>query len=310
MIPSEETISPLQPILPAQSETKNLSPLIKLASSIFIGFGILICSFALINFFMKGNSTQPFEVISPLAQAAEQAIITILPNPAPQVGLQTIITNALTDTEGTYGIVVKNLKTHETYMLNEHRSFETASLYKLWVMAEVVDQVKTGKLPDDDTIQQPLTQMITISDNDAAVFLFSKVTLPTVTNFLQQQGFTQSFLGTDSTEPTSTAFDIATFFEKLYTGTLADSDETARMITLLKDQRLNNKLPKYLPAGTVLAHKTGELDQFSHDAGIVYTPSGDYVIVILSESADPQKANEQIATISKAVYAFETKSQQ
>ena len=47
------------------------------------------------------------------------------------------------------------------------------------------------------------------------------------------------------------------------------------MLELLKAQTLNDKLPKYLPDQVIMAHKAGELDDVSHDAGIVYSPAGD-----------------------------------
>ena len=73
---------------------------------------------------------------------------------------------------------------------------------------------------------------------------------------------------------------------------------------MLKDQRLNRKLPADLPSNTVIAHKTGELGMFSHDAGIIYTPKGDYIIVVLSKSDTPAAAEKRIADISKAVYDY------
>ena len=76
------------------------------------------------------------------------------------------------------------------------------------------------------------------------------------------------------------------------------------MLQLLKIQKLNNKIPRYLPKDTVVAHKTGELDPFTHDAGIVYTPNGNYIIVVLSKSDDPDLAENRIADISKNVFNY------
>jgi beta-lactamase class A len=78
------------------------------------------------------------------------------------------------------------------------------------------------------------------------------------------------------------------------------------MIDLLKRQRLNSKIPKYLPSEIQIAHKTGELFEASHDAGIVYSPNGDYIIVILSESDEASRplANERLAQVSKEVYNY------
>ena len=85
---------------------------------------------------------------------------------------------------------------------------------------------------------------------------------------------------------------------------LTDEEYTVKMLELLKDQRLNNKLPLYLPLAVQVAHKTGEIDEYSHDAGIVNALNGDYIIVIMTKSDDPESANERIALVSKAVYNY------
>lgn len=76
------------------------------------------------------------------------------------------------------------------------------------------------------------------------------------------------------------------------------------MMALLKNQKKNIKLSKYLPQDTVVAHKTGELGGLSHDGGIVFTKKGDYIIVVLSQTASSLSADEKIADISKAVYNY------
>ena len=76
------------------------------------------------------------------------------------------------------------------------------------------------------------------------------------------------------------------------------------MLDLLKKQKLNNKLPANLPEGVEIAHKTGEIGYFTHDAGIVYTSKGDYIIVVLSQSDMPSAAEDRIASISKNVYDY------
>jgi beta-lactamase class A len=151
------------------------------------------------------------------------------------------------------------------------------------------------------TVQEALTKMITQSDNYAAYLLTDTVGFDKVKTFLQKYGFSQSSF---SQPPKTSAADIAQFFEKLYNGELADAATTQKMLNLLKGQRINGKLPKYLPEEVSIAHKTGELEAFSHDAGIVFSPAGDYSIVILSETNNPPEAVESIATISKDVYNY------
>ena len=50
------------------------------------------------------------------------------------------------------------------------------------------------------------------------------------------------------------------------------------MLDIMKRCQTNTRIPKNLPDGTVVAHKTGTLDKLNVDIGIVYTPKGDYIL--------------------------------
>ncbi len=244
-----------------------------------------------------------------------------------------IIEYALSDTSGDYGISLKNLKTNEHYTREGHKKFDTASLYKLWVMATVYDQINKGTLDESDVLSQDvgvlnskfniatesaeltegtitftvadaLEAMITKSDNYAALLLSERVRLASVASFLKGNGFSESSVGTTGGAPMSTPHDISLFFEKLYNGELVNPAYAEKMLVLLKAQQVNHKIPKYLSDAVVIAHKTGELDGFTHDAGIVYTDTGDYVLVILSKSNDPRAAEEVLARTSESIYTY------
>lgn len=249
----------------------------------------------------------------------------------PKINLEKTITKVLEGSKGKYSIVVKNLKTGESFSINSHKPNKTGSLYKLWVMATVFNQIQNGKLTEDEilsediqdlnykfsiaseeaeltegkitlTVHDALQQMITISHNYAALLLTEKIKLSSVKSFLEKNGFLESKVSDSA--PISTPYNIALFLEKLYKGKLANKKHTKSMLGLLKSQKLNDKLPKYLPKNVFIAHKTGEIDFLSHDAGIVYTEKGDYIIVVFSQSNYPKGANERIAQISKAVYEY------
>ncbi len=260
-------------------------------------------------------------------------IKTNLLTPKVETSLGKTIQDSLNGAEGVYAISVKNLNTGENYSLNENKIYTAGSLYKLWTMAMVYQQIEAGVIKEDDILSEDITtlnksfnissdsaeltegtitlsikdalnQMITISHNYAAMLLTKKVKLFQVAKFLEKYGFDKSSVGKDGDLPETTSSNISLFFEKLYVGELGNPENTAKMIDLLKNQKLNNKLPKLLPEDTVIAHKTGEIDYLTHDAGIVYSPKGDYIIVVLSESAFPSVAEEKIAQISKAVFDY------
>jgi beta-lactamase class A len=255
------------------------------------------------------------------------------PTDTPQAdakGLAKVVQDSLKGTTGTYAVVIENYKTGEKYTLSEHLKFESASLYKLWVMGTVFDQIKQEKFKHDDvlsdeishlndvfgideedaeltdgtismTVDQALTQMITISHNYAAMLLTRKVGVSNIQAYIASHGLAESDAGQP---PTTTASDIAEFYDDLYYGKLGSMVDTKAMLDLLKKQTLNNKIPADLPDGVVVAHKTGELGNVSHDAGIIYNTNGPYLFVMMSESTSPAGAVQRIADTSKAVYDY------
>jgi beta-lactamase class A len=89
--------------------------------------------------------------------------------------------------------------------------------------------------------------------------------------------------------------------EKLYKGEFVGSGE---MLKLLKKQQINDRIPKYLPNQTEVAHKTGELEGAKHDAGIVFSKKGDYIIVVMSQTDNETTAAEHEALFSRDVWNY------
>jgi hypothetical protein len=75
------------------------------------------------------------------------------------------------------------------------------------------------------------------------------------------------------------------------------------MLDFLAGQQHADRLPVPLPLGVRVAHKTGELPNLRHDAGIVYAPSGPYVFVAMVEGAPGEAAaRDAIVDLSRAAY--------
>src|SRR3989344_1533053 len=248
-------------------------------------------------------------------------------------GLNEVVSRELTDKQGDYAIAIKNLTTNESFELNQDKVFTSASLYKLWVMATAFDQINSGNLDETEilsrdiaylnkkffippeyaeltegsvtlSVRSSIEQMITISHNYASLLLTDRIKPESIVSFLKNYEFNGSKFGTEADPPTTTASDIALFFEKLSKGTIINRGYSDRMLDVLKRVKRVDKLPKYLPEGALIAHKTGELDYFTHDGGVVYGPKGPYIIVVLTETKSPPDAQETIANISKAVYNY------
>ena len=87
---------------------------------------------------------------------------------------------------------------------------------------------------------------------------------------------------------------------------LIENNEIAgasQILAYMKEQERRGKIPAGLPEGTMCANKTGELEDAEHDAAIISTDKGDYVICVMSSGLnDTAAARGKIAEISGLVY--------
>lgn len=106
----------------------------------------------------------------------------------------------------------------------------------------------------------------------------------------------------------TTARDLATLMAAIESGSAASRASTDSMRAILSRQEFNDEIPAGLPAGTHVAHKTGQITGHLHDAAIVYPQRrGPYVLVVLTRGIDDEKvARSLIADISKLVYEHAT----
>lgn len=230
---------------------------------------------------------------------------------APDSQLQKIIEDAVGNLGGDWGIAVKKLDTGQYAEINGDKQQVSASLFKLWVLEELYSQSEAGIISLDDTdnitgadaaydaslnqlalpvgetltFQQAAYQMITVSDNTAAAFLVRELGPDSINAFMQQNGLKNSVLDWDGAgDNLTTPLDMLRELEMMATSRMVDATASKAMIDIMLNQQLNDLIPPGLPAGAQFAHKTGNLDGLLHDAGIVYGPSGPFVIVVMSSN--------------------------
>jgi hypothetical protein len=124
-----------------------------------------------------------------------------------------------------------------------------------------------------------------------------------VTADMYDLGFTHSFLTADYAG--TTPDDLAGLLEMIGRRRAVDSAASDAMLHLLAAQQRNDRMPLPLPAGIAVAHETGELARLRSDAGIVFAPSGPYVLVVLTQDAPSTNAARKVVVdVSRAVYAY------
>lgn len=96
--------------------------------------------------------------------------------------------------------------------------------------------------------------------------------------------------------------DLARLLVLMLNGTAVSEWASQQMLDMLGRQEIYGGLPAYLPEGTV-AHKTGYLeDGVVNDAGVVYTPHGPIVAVVLTEGTGEAVAYEIASRIGLLLY--------
>ena len=92
---------------------------------------------------------------------------------------------------------------------------------------------------------------------------------------------------------TTDALGLLALFEAIGKGKAVSAKASAEMLEILKRQKFNEGIPAGLPAGTIVAHKTGTITRIHHDAGLVYGPRP-YVLVILTRGIPDQKVSAKL----------------
>lgn len=257
-----------------------------------------------------------------LAQTPETIIVT--QNDIPEIedqstddvnklqGLDVQLLKLLDGYEQPISIYIEDLNTNQSLGINERTTYVSASFYKLFVSYEVARQINLGFLSSSqdvgndasgNTIEECLYKTLSYSDNPCGRALRKLIDADTAPNSaLAESGFYGTSLVNDY--PTTSAYDVGLFFKHIYQAKILDQESNNLLLQPLLNQEVNNRLPKGIPEGTKFAHKTADLDGYSHDGGIIYSPAGDYIIVVMSGPWDNgySEAPEAHIKISKLVY--------
>ena len=270
-------------------------------------------------------------IISPLPEdftSTKKPPLNFLTKSKKPDDLRNVIKNLADDKWNNYSIVVSDFNSDFGIAINESSIFEAASVNKIPILVTLYHEASGGTIDFNKTItlqrrdiqdygtgsmryESPGTVysiktlarlMIQKSDNTAAYILANHIlTIKEIQSYIESLGTTQ----TDMTKNTTSNRDIALLFEKMFTGAIASSDLTAEMIGFLKDTDFEDRLPAQLPEGVTTYHKIGTGVGAVHDAGVVESGKIKYYIgVFTSDITDEERASEEVAAISKAVYEF------
>ena len=100
--------------------------------------------------------------------------------------------------------------------------------------------------------------------------------------------------------------DLATVLSQLYQGKLLNKSLTRFCLGVLSRQQFNTRIPRHLPEGTLVYHKTGTIAGVVNDIGIIEVPDVGSVLVVALVNQVGQgegaQADEFIAQVARAAY--------
>ena len=246
------------------------------------------------------------------------------------------VESCLQNEPGVYAVAIIDLRTGEEFLYNSC-SMRSASLIKVFIMAEVFAQIKSGflspaktvRLHDNDRVGgagslqhlpagtsrsvMELTEiMITESDNIATNLLIELLGEAAINDRIDKLGTSHTALrrrmmdfaaAAAGHENITSVADIARMLQKIYRGHCIDESADQAMREILGRQTDRCKIPLQLPPDVICQHKTGELPGAEHDAGIIHTSSGSYILSVMSDSLpDSERACLTIARLSRIIY--------
>lgn len=217
------------------------------------------------------------------------------------------IISKLKNIQGDVSFYYKNLTTNNTIGYNEEKIMLAASVIKLTVLVEAFKQIKEGKIKKEEffitcekdkvpscgalnymredlkvTLEDLYVLMIILSDNYATNMLIDKLGIDNINKTIKEIGLKNTVLNRKMFDNEKAALglqnyisasDVGYLLEKMYNKELMDEKSSEEMISILKNQRLNGKMPFFLHSlkpKIDIAHKTGEDTNITHDVGIVF----------------------------------------
>lgn len=150
-------------------------------------------------------------------------------------------------------------------------------------------------------VKDTATMMIICSDNIATNMIIDYLGLDTINACIRELGFAHTVLHNPlhfdryRRLGTTTPRDYAALFARIAKGELVSREASAEMLAILRQQHYNTMLthdfPQYYldceetgaPELIWVASKSGSMNACRNDGGIVHTPYGEYVIVLMNK---------------------------
>lgn len=251
--------------------------------------------------------------------------------------METAVRKKIAAFRGEVGLVIRDLGTGWTIQVDPDKAFPAASMVKVPIMAACLEAQREGLLSLDDrmtlkrsdktsgsgllrkrrsgtvfTVNNLVELMVAHSDNTATNMLIDRLGFDYLKEAFLEMGLAttnlvRKMMDFDSRgkgiENYTTAREMADILERMYRRDCFCPEVSGRCLDYLRSQKVNDRIPRFLPKNVVVAHKTGLEREVCHDAGIVYTDRGDFLISVFTRTTrGPRTAKSLISSVSALAY--------
>ncbi len=296
---------------------------------------VLLLGFLVVRHLRQPSARPP--VTTPVASVAVQStlsaqaatISTTPPSSNDLAPLAAKIAALTAPLQGAYGVWVEDLPTGASTGQHAEQQFVAASVIKFCILVALYEESARGQISLDDQLTttaadiqnygtgsiryDPVGASYTLadlaqraakqSDNTAAYLIKQRLGEQYIQDRTAAWGLTATSVAQDQTTPK----DIGTLFVKVAQRRVLPAPSALAVLGLLTDTDFEDRLPALLPAYAIVAHKIGtEANGVVNDAGLVVLPTRSYVIVIMTDGANPDQAITAEQQISQDAFQFES----
>ena len=198
------------------------------------------------------------------------------------------------------------------FVKNEFESIVDKSTFQLSDFDDS-DKNTYDKIGRYISLRELVFDMITISSNFATNLVIKYIGAENINNTMNNIGAKNINVlrGVEDIKAfekglnnTTSARDLLVIYEKLANGKVLNRDLSNEMVEILKNQKYDDIIPKYLPKEIEVAHKDGWINGVRHDSGIVFLENGvSYVLILLSKNLDNElEGADMLAKVSLEIY--------
>lgn len=220
---------------------------------------------------------------------------------------------------------------------NANRQMVSASIIKVPILIAALQQVQQGKAtmntqlevgegdilqdsvafetgPRPATLEELLNWMIITSDNTSTNVLIKWLGMQTINLCCEELGLTQTRLerymldfdaAKNGRNNYTSAADMYRLYAALFAGTILTPALCSVARKILEKQRHNILFKRYLWQDVPLAHKTGGLDNLSHDAGVFSLNGQQWFLGVFVQDAPRLEGDPELAgRIASLIYQY------